>query len=412
MNARLAAHLGTLFLLAMTALPAAAQPEHETPPSEDRYSSFPLPDDLKSAVKNRLKQATGLASIEAFQSTLKQLLDPRIVGPDAVKKFDNFDAFSRAAIDDYFESMINPERAMISEEWIKKIASHMKTGKFDGSAGKLLDRDDLREFAKRIKDDMAVPPPEPAEPIEPSDEFKDWLTNMMDRAEQSRWGEFLQNSPGWQKVLTDMKAPGSPAVSNKSLEGWTNWASKLTWRPEMNMDLKNLRLPNLGRLDFRARLPGLPSWRFSLPQPSMPNFAPPSFTSPSSGLLQTLGWVALIVMALVLLWWMFRAAPNRRTAARASLGPWPVAPRDVSTRQQLVQAFDYLAILNLGKDAQCWNHRRAAEALGGNSDASRQAAQRLAEIYEAARYTEGPDALPEPLREVVRGDLCLLAGLG
>jgi hypothetical protein len=96
------------------------------------------------------------------------------------------------------------------------------------------------------------------------------------------------------------------------------------------------------------------------------------------------------------------------------LGPWPVQPALVRTREELVRAFEYLSLLRLGKSARNWNHRHIATCLGAAKSlpAGRvEAAERLAALYEHARYAPAAEAMADQQMETARRDLCFLAGV-
>jgi hypothetical protein len=194
----------------------------------------------------------------------------------------------------------------------------------------------------------------------------------------------------------------------------------------------------LGRLGldsrFRVNLPALGAWLprnwargLNLPavgrleMPEMPSiggggsWSPPA--APGGGLR---GGAPLLAAAaavvLILLAWkgrdLFRDpadAPQLRTWMP---GDWPVRPEAVTTRQQLVAAFEYLACRLLGPSARQQNHRELAGRLGEESRTAegRTAAVRLADLYEKARYAPEAEPLaPEDLA-AARHDLSLLAG--
>jgi hypothetical protein len=99
----------------------------------------------------------------------------------------------------------------------------------------------------------------------------------------------------------------------------------------------------------------------------------------------------------------------------AGLGPWPVAPDAVSSREELIRAFEYLALLCLGPVARHLHHLDLASGLGGQQspepERRRQAADHLARLYEQARYAPGDEPLPEAELTAARRDLCYLAGV-
>lgn len=96
------------------------------------------------------------------------------------------------------------------------------------------------------------------------------------------------------------------------------------------------------------------------------------------------------------------------------LGPWPVNPAKVSTSEQFIQAFEYLAVLLLGRGARHRNHRQIAAGLkttvGAEGQAERAAAEELTAIYEQARYAPVTEPLDGNQLAAARRDLILLAG--
>jgi hypothetical protein len=175
---------------------------------------------------------------------------------------------------------------------------------------------------------------------------------------------------------------------------------------------------NLGRINFGGgprissrKLPQMPN------APSLPSVGSPG--GPSMGGVQ-LGSTAtalmvLVVMALAgfLLWrYLIRQAGNRKTSlADEALGPWPVDPKRIATRAELVRAFDYLALLQCGRDAKMWHHRHVANRLGGDDGKRTQTAGSLADVYEHARYAPLRDDLAGDRIDRARRDLCFLAGV-
>ena len=95
--------------------------------------------------------------------------------------------------------------------------------------------------------------------------------------------------------------------------------------------------------------------------------AAPSFGGSSDGLADGVVWVVALAL-LVAAGWMAVAVARRRAEARTrarpwSPGPWPVRPSQVSTRQDLVRAFEHLAYLFLGLSARNLNHLDVAARL-------------------------------------------------
>lgn len=173
----------------------------------------------------------------------------------------------------------------------------------------------------------------------------------------------------------------------------------------------------LGSLLYKAPLPSLPR----VGGPSVSMRAPP--TPAGDGWLPTLlPLLMLYVIVLFLFKNGLRSKMSNGSDAEWRLGSWPVAPGAVSTRQDVIRAFEYLALLCLGPSAAACHHRRLAERLaelpphsprsGGDGGAARrQAAVTLAWLYEQARYAPaGEDLSPEQLNDA-RHALCALAGV-
>jgi hypothetical protein len=125
-------------------------------------------------------------------------------------------------------------------------------------------------------------------------------------------------------------------------------------------------------------------------------------------------------------------AAGRRSGQTAwQLGPWPVDPKAVRTREELIRAFEHLALLRLGLQARSYNHQiiasylrnetrlsgktrsaaPASAALTVDTQLRREAAQHLAATYEVARYAPPQDPVSEEDILRARRELCLLAGV-
>src|SRR5205823_9969160 len=115
-----------------------------------------------------------------------------------------------------------------------------------------------------------------------------------------------------------------------------------------------------------------------------------------------------------LIWWRFwylRDPARVGDAVPDWLGPWPVDPRRIATREDLVRAFEYLSVLVCGREARTWTHGTIARALSDLAATHLETARLLARLYELARYAP----LDEPLtpQELAEGRrlVCLLGGV-
>jgi hypothetical protein len=162
-----------------------------------------------------------------------------------------------------------------------------------------------------------------------------------------------------------------------------------------------MRPPNLPRLPGLGRMPSAPS----VSRRSLTN---------SGKAIVVVAFLVVIVVAL----WRAGGIVEKLRQARAAvwrLGPWPVRPEAVSTRGELVQAFEHLSLLCLGQPARTRNHLELAEQIAGqpslDPDRRRDAAQTLADLYAQARYTPAEEPLPDNDLERARRELCYLAGV-
>jgi hypothetical protein len=145
---------------------------------------------------------------------------------------------------------------------------------------------------------------------------------------------------------------------------------------------------------------------------SPPSFGLPGAAGASGGLMlvQLLLILAVAVTVLVLLWRLLTRATTRDVQAALRRSVWPLPPGEVSTRQQLIQAFEHLALVVLGPGARTTNHRDIANELGA-TPARTHAADELATLYERARYDPVEGELPDADLVAARRDLCFLAGM-
>jgi hypothetical protein len=236
-----------------------------------------------------------------------------------------------------------------------------------------------------------------------------------------------EEDPRWQRLSSGIET---------MKERWGRWGQML-------------ELDRLGDEDGRSWL----ARRFA---DSIPQFSWPSWEPPSAGPLlnDEIGsrslpgvsgpWLLFAslagAIAAAIAGWAFLARSRRLLEGREhpdwKLGPWPVNPREVLSRREMVLAFEYLSLLNLGPDARNWNHRVIATRLAeekilkkhraiGVSEPTRSkpvemqpvndplhqlVVGELASVYEQARYAPPGDTLSEASLESARRNFCLLAG--
>jgi hypothetical protein len=253
------------------------------------------------------------------------------------------------------------------------------------------------------------PPPPPPPRLSPPQPHQDaggrltrWL-NQLKSSEMKDWRTRLEGSPNLERAFRRI---------GQSLN-FDDWS--LLNRGQSGTESGGI-LANLGRLWSPSQ--DLPSFK----PIRLPDFSTPgrslSVKPPSSGsTLEFLVVLGLVIVVVFGLWKLSALARSRYGEGRAGfrLGPWPVAPGQVASREDLVRAFEYLSVLRLGVTARVWNHHHIASGLRGlaaaRDGANEEATRRLAALYELARYMPPAEPLPNDGLAAARRDLCLLAGV-
>jgi hypothetical protein len=266
------------------------------------------------------------------------------------------------------------------------------------------------EFAKRVEDairkqqehpmpvgpkihsgksPMPIPPPvtPPPQPQEPR-------PNQRTR-EMGRW---LERNFGESEAVHNMVRD----LSKLMTEGGKS-EKLFSWLPDWKADpqaMGSWAERNLGFLKD-VKLPDLKTGGFKMPSVgggSRPSFGGGGSSSGGGGFSGGGGssgsWIGLVIIVLlgaagvaVAMVLARRDAARKAMQARpGGLGPWPVDPALISSRAELVKAFDYLSLVKCGEVARVWNHRTIAGEMGAPGLPQREAAGTLASFYEHARY--------------------------
>lgn len=131
----------------------------------------------------------------------------------------------------------------------------------------------------------------------------------------------------------------------------------------------------------------------------------------------TVPWllVILLLVAVVafVVWWKWADLVQTGTTAAfaGGPGPWPIDPRNINTREDVVKAFEYLSVLLCGPAAKTWTHSTIAEELVALAATHGETAMKLARLYELARYAPLDEPLTRAELMEARRLACDLAGI-
>jgi hypothetical protein len=238
--------------------------------------------------------------------------------------------------------------------------------------------------------------------VEGSEDFKD--------ADGNSFWDTLAKESGDATSLADF-------IDQAALgESWT--LPKLGDLPSFNLNWSRSN-PDIGRGgDGPAGAPGESWWsRRRAPSVSGGGSAGSGWNFGIPGLEGS--WLPVVLLAAVLLgalvywrFWYLRDPQAESVLGLGGLGPWPVDPRRLATRKDVVLAFEYLSVLICGPAAKTWTHTTIAGALADLATTHGETARMLARLYELARYAPADEPLSTAELAEARRLVCRLAGLG
>jgi hypothetical protein len=248
----------------------------------------------------------------------------------------------------------------------------------------------------------------------------EWLYRQAERW-ASHHGGMLSQSLHFQAALDRLRqfhnySPPAPGNATQPFGGeLSQWVTAAFPRDL----LANVKLPDFPFFGGRLAVPEM-----RMPSPSTPG--PNIDAAPAMGGTPEINRSALLVLAgvglVAFLTWRILSHMGTATHddwARAGLdgpggwrlGPWPVQPESIKTRDDVIRAFEYLSVLQLGPSALTWNHVDIALALGGRFPALSVNALELGTRYEQARYAPPSEAMsPASVRTAQEDILRLVEG--
>jgi hypothetical protein len=395
---------------AIGAMPVAAQPieRGKAPPTSNRYVPFPFDVDPQTLVQDRLNQ---LKNLQQMQDLLERIqrdpsafqFDKQML--DSLKHLNLRDPKVQEELKPWVQKntqgkpSVTPEDAAKFQAAIKKAVESQQAASPSSAPP--------AQGAPAVAPAKIELPPDAPQAPDPEAGVRDWLKNIIERAEDSNLGEWLRESPAFQKAIVDLHSSvRMPDVKPNA------------WGLDRLLKLDRLPMPDATTLErlgrFKPNLPNInPPSLPSISRPSLPPVSAPAL--PSAANLGTLAtWLLCLALVALVAWqasrWINLPGRSARVSA-VDIGPWPVDPNNVSTRAELVQAVDYLALLVLGTKARTWHHRAIAEAIAKRAAGLSDVAVRLAALYEQARYTDGVETLAANDRDHARQALAQLVGM-
>jgi hypothetical protein len=242
----------------------------------------------------------------------------------------------------------------------------------------------------------------------------EWLYRQAERwAAQN--GGILSQSTHFQAALDRLRqfhnySPTAPGTTAQPFGGeLSQWVTAA-----FPKDLfANIKFPDL---PFFGGTLAVPDLRMPTPPAAATNIdaSAPIGAAPEISRSAALGLAAVVLVAF-LAWRILShmGAAYRDDWTRAGLdgasgwrlGPWPVEPQSISTRDDVIRAFEYLSVLKLGPRALTWNHVEIALALGQRFPTLSANALELGAHYEQARYAPVSDAMSPADVHIARDEI-------
>jgi hypothetical protein len=365
---------------------------------ERQYTSIPFEGDPATLLRQRLIQGQRFDELLRQAHKLEGLLRKSKGGIGAIAmpkleqpniNLEKIEDLKKVVDQVKLDDKVSPE--------IKKVVQDFK----DGYKTALETPSNPAEQLKAAENMSAATPTE-----ELQDGLNRWALDMLQDAEDSKVGGMIRQSPTWRNAIEDLREfITNPQKTSKtwnlgldklSLPEGLDAAFSKTWER-----IRGMEMPSLPKIELSPPELGVSKSLSKLPVPQR------------WAVDQSLLWVGIAVCAGLIGWQFWRRGRGRGgAAARRRLGPWPVQPDRVSSPEELIAAFEYLAALCLGVQVRTWHHRAVAAALGGDDDERCRAAGELAALYEQVRYSSEEVSLSLEAVGVARRDLCFLAGMG
>ena len=234
------------------------------------------------------------------------------------------------------------------------------------------------------------------------------IQDMVEQFQDSPLFDYFRNSSAFRNTALELRS-----ILQGSKEGKNGWVPK------------NLTLPKTGLGKYTSGI----NWpKVDMPKMSvlkhirMPTMPSPKM-SPSSTSMSSPGSFAMLVLALfvgaVTLWaivfvWKRTIMRSNRSDGLIFADLAKVDLRRVSTREELVMAYHFLAVVLFGEQIRTRNHKdvvRRMQTLSSEDESRSEISRQLTDLYEQARYAPESEPMSADDINTARRHLCMLAGV-
>lgn len=397
--------------------------QEKTSTTPRNYVTLPVEGDFEARIADMLKQVKKEQDFQKYISDLAEQLKQAKklnINKDDLKEFNFDDPLIKKRIEKMLQDPAIKD-LKLDQQKRKQIEDMLKKMEVDS---KPKENDPVPPIKMPMDNNPPIEPPQPQDSgnvqpgdsstSAPQDPLNRWIDGVIDPDAKSRIGKMLLESESVQNALVDITQywQGDQAnflgMARADMNQWFDQMPKFDWERSW-LNKSGIRLG-------RWRLPPVPGVRMRMPNVGVPSAA---FGGPAvSSSFEIIIFIAAVVLGCgLILAFMLKSGGSVDDEQQQKvwrLGRWPLNPATVSTRGELVQAFDYLALLLFGQPAMHWNHRTIADQVASNPSGRwtpyQDAMANLAQMYEQARYAPADEPISQDDLHRCRQYLTSLAG--
>src|ERR1043166_9677863 len=201
--------------LAIVAIACICAMVRAQPETKRDYVKFKFNSDVEKTLRERLKMEKDLGP---FKDLVKEILKDPSKMPFTEKDLKNFkldDENLKKALKDWAAS--DPELREALKQWVEKNPPNNQQPNIQ----KL--QNEVKKLVDEKKLDLKPPERVGPQPVKPKEEntLAKAAQNAMKKAEDSQVGDYLRDSPAWQRAFTDLqKSMNDPRATRFKLSDW------------------------------------------------------------------------------------------------------------------------------------------------------------------------------------------------